>query len=245
MTRRRTGGGVNFGQSAVASVQADMREKNMTAHRDETESSFFVFGHRAIKACIALDDPRLMDGSAFLTEFPIRKSWTVCEHLSTPEKAWAYQQETSPVLIVHGFILCQACSNRNLLTGQEGFNAMLRFSIPQDDLFFNRYIMKHEVPDDFCHRARLSQGTLNPSEKRRRVCKHLNTSQKLLDHYASQKTLYWQKDILLCADCLDEVKNGDGDGVHDHGLLLPERLFSEQVVAPLCLLNNARFGLQG
>ena len=212
----------------------------MSAKRDKTRSTYFVAGPKP--GVWGTPHPSFFAATdGYLT----RKSWTVCEHLSSPEKAMSYQQESSPILIVHGFILCRACNNRNILTGQDGFNTMLRFSSPHDDSFFQRFIMGEDASDDYSSWVKLLSGSEDESEKNRHVCTHLNTDEKLYAHYASRKILFWHQDMLLCASCLEELGNGEKSSVEESGLLLRGRSFSEKIVAPLCLINEEYFGLRG
>ena len=212
----------------------------MAAKRDKTRSTYFVAGPRPGVWMAPKPSPfAAVDG--YLT----RKSWTVCEHLSSPEKVMSYQQEPNPILIVHGFILCRECNSRNILTGQDGFNAMLRASSPQDDSFFQRFIMGEDVPDEYTSWVKLLSGSEDESEKKRHVCPHLDTDEKLYAHYASRKVLFWHQDMLLCASCLEELGNGEKSSVEESGLLLWGRSFSERIVAPLCFINEEYFGLRG
>jgi hypothetical protein len=212
----------------------------MTAKRDTSRSTYFVIGAPAMSACAA----HSAGGLILRDRFPNRKTWTVCEHLSTPERVMAYHQETSPILIVHGFILCHECNNRNTLIGQEGFEKMLRASVPQDDVFFQKFIMKEDVPDSYCYWAKLQEGTSDSADNRKHVCSHLNTQEKLNSHYASKRKLFWHQDGLMCAGCLDEIKNGNTDVVENSSLKLQNTVFAEQIVGPLCLINNEYFGVK-
>jgi hypothetical protein len=216
----------------------------MTAKRDESRNTYFVIGAHTINACMAKDANGT--GSAMVMNgYADTKAWTICEHLSTPEKVLAYHQEKNPILIVHGFVLCQGCNNRNILTGQDGFNKMLRSSVPQDDIFFQKLIMKEEIPDEYCYWAKLLPGSDEKTERSKHICVHLNTSQKLNAHYASRQMLFWHQDSLLCAPCLNDVKNGKSDAIEDNGVRLHAKTFTEQIIGPLCLTNNEHFGLQG
>lgn len=216
----------------------------MAAKRDKSRNTYFVIGSHTIAACVA-KDAGVLHGSMIINGYPDKKAWTVCEHLSTPEKVLAYHQGNSPILIVHGFVLCQECNNRNILTGQDGFNKMLRSSVPQDDVFFQKFIMKEDVPDEYCYWAKLLPGSDEKAERSKQVCVHLKTSQKLNAHYASRQTLFWHQDHLLCAACLDDLKNGKSRIIEDKGVKLQEKLFAEKIIGPLCHTNNEYFGLQG
>jgi len=220
-----------------------LREKggNMTAKRDGSRSTYFVIGAPAMNACAAYS----AGGLILKNRITNKMAWTVCEHLSTPEKVLAYHQETDPILIVHGFVLCQECNNRNIITGLEGFDRMLRSAVPQDDIFFKKYIMKEEVPDSYCYWAKLQPGTDDSDEKHKHVCKHLDTSHKLNAHYVSRQALFWHRDNLLCTNCLEEVKNGNEDVIVKNSLKLHDYMFTEQIVGPLCLINSEYFGLKG
>lgn len=212
----------------------------MAAKRDTSRSTYFVIGAPSMNACAA----HSAGGLILKKRIPSNKTWTICEHLSTPEKVLAYHQETNPILIVHGFVLCQECNNRNILTGQEGFDMMLRSAVPQDDNFFQKFIMKEDVPDCYCYWAKLHPGTDDIDGRHKHVCRHLNTSHKLNAHYASRRTLFWHQDSLLCAACLDDMKNGNRDAIENNGLSLQDNLFTEQIVAPLCMINSEHFGFK-
>jgi len=227
------------GQSGKAKL-----DRIMTATRDESRNTYFVIGAHTVTACVA-QDAGVTNGSMGMNGYPDKKAWTICEHLSTPEKVLAYHQEKSPILIVHGFVLCQECNNRNILTGQDGFNKMLRSSVPQDDLFFHKLIMKGDSPDEYCHWVKLLPGSDEKTERSKHVCAHLKTAQKLNAHYASRQMLFWLQDSLLCAACLNDFKNGKSDTIEDKGVRLHEKIFTEQIIGSLCLTNTAHFGLQG
>jgi len=212
----------------------------MAAKRDLSRSTYFVISAPAMNACAA----HSAGGLILKDRIPNRKAWTICEHLATPEKVLAYHKEASPILITHGFVLCQGCNNRNILTGHEGFDRMLRSAVPKDDMFFQRVIMNEDVPDSYCHWAKLHQGSEDAGEKHKHVCKHLNTSHKLNAHYASRQALFWHRDSLLCAACLEDMKNGNWDASEKDSLKLQDNLFTEQIVGPLCLINNEHFGLK-
>jgi hypothetical protein len=212
----------------------------MAAKRDTSRSTYFVIGVPAMNACAA----HSAGGLILQHSVASTKAWTICEHLSTPEKVFAYHQETDPILIIHGFVLCQECNNRNILTGNEGFDRMLRSAVPKDDVFFQKFIMKEEVPDSYCYWTKLHQGTDATGEKHKHVCRHLNTAHKLNTHYASRHPLFWHKDSLLCADCLTEMKNGNGDEIAKDSLKLHDNMFTQQIVGPLCLANSEHFGLR-
>jgi hypothetical protein len=212
----------------------------MAAKRDTSKSTYFVIGAPSVSACAA----HSANGLILKESFPNRKTWTICEHLSTPEKVMAYHREASPILIVHGFVLCQECNNRNILIGQDGFEKMLRSSVPQDDSFFQKFIMKRSVPDSYCYWAKLREGTDDHADSHKHVCIHLNTSEKLNSHYASRQKLFWHQDSLICANCLDEINNGNMDAVENSSLKLQDAVFTEQVVGPLCLMNNEHFGFK-
>ena len=212
----------------------------MAVKRDMSRSTFFVIGTPAMNACAAHSAGDLVIENRFIS----KKTWTVCEHLSTPDKVMAYHQGSDPILIVHGFVVCQECNNRNILTGQDGFDRMLRSSIPQDDIFFQKFIMKEEVPDSYCYWAKLQQGTDDNATSHKNVCRHLNTPQKLNAHYASRQKLFWHRDNLLCADCLDEINNGNMAVVENSSLKLHDSVFTEQIVGALCLINNDHFGFK-
>ena len=216
----------------------------MTAKRDKSRNTYFITGSNAINACVTKDAHGPV-GSMMTNGYPDKKAWTVCEHLSTPEKVLAYHRKESPILIVHGFVLCQECNNRNILTGQDGFNKMLRSSVPQDDIFFQNLIMKEEIPDEYCYWTKLLPGSNEKAERSKHVCAHLKTPQKLNAHYASRQMLFWHQDSLLCAACLDDLKNGKTTAAENNGLKLHEKLFSEQIIGPLCHTNNQHFGLRG
>lgn len=216
----------------------------MAAKQNKSRSTYFVVGPHTINACAAKDANGVV-GSMMMDGNTDKKAWTMCEHLSTPEKVLAYHRGENPILIVHGFVLCQECHNRNILTGQDGFNQMLRNSVPHDDIFFQKLIMKEEVPDEYCYWAKLQPGSDEKAEKSKHVCVHLETSQKLNAHYASRQTLFWLRDSLLCASCLDEIKNGKSDTVEGNKIKLHEKRFTEQLIGPLCLINNEHFGLRG
>ncbi len=212
----------------------------MAAKRDPSRSTYFVIGVPSMKACAA----HSASGLILKNRYPDQKAWTVCKHLSTPEKAMAYHREKSPILIVHGFVLCQKCNNRNILTGQEGFNRMLRFAVPQDDTFFQKYIMKEDVADSYCYWTTLAPGTDGDGESHKHVCRHLNTSRKLNAHYASKQTLFWYQDSLLCAACLNDINNGNRDIAENGTLKLHDDIFTKEIVGPLCVINSAHFGLK-
>lgn len=212
----------------------------MAAKRDTSRSTYFVIGAPTMNACAA----NSVGGLILKKRIPDNKAWTVCEHLSTPEKVLAYHQETNPILIIHGFVMCQECNNRNILTGQEGFDRMLRSAVPQDDVFFQKFIMKEEVPDSYCYWAKLQPGTDDTDERQKHVCRHLNTSHKLNAHYASKQALFWHQDNLLCAGCLNEMKNGNWDVIAKNSLKLHDNMFTEQIVGPLCTINSEFFGLK-
>lgn len=216
----------------------------MTAKRDNSRNTYFVIGAHTINACVVKD----VDGAGgpmAMKSNSDKKPWTVCEHLSSAEKVLTYHKGKKPILIVHGFVLCQECNNRNILTGQNGFNKMLRSSVPQDDIFFQKLIMKEEVPDEYCYQVKLLSGSDEKAERSKHVCVHLKTSQKLNAHYASRQTLFWLEDSLLCAACLNDVNNGKSDAIEDKGVRLQENIFTEQIIGPLCLTNNRHFGLRG
>ena len=216
----------------------------MTAKQDKSRNTYFVVGTHNVTACAAKYADRPV-GSMAMNGYSEKKVWTVCEHLSTPEKVLAYHREKSPILIVHGFVLCQECNNRNILTGQDGFNRMLRSSVPKDDIFFQKIIMKEESADEYCYWAKLLPGSDEKDERSKHVCVHLETSQKLNAHYASRQMLFWHRDSLLCAACLDDLNNGEPDIIESKAVKLHEKSFSEQIVGPLCHTNNEYFGLQG
>lgn len=215
----------------------------MVAKHDKTRSTFFVMGPHTINACLALSDGIPGKGS-FSTGFLQSRIWTICEHLASPENALEYHKEMNPILIVHGFVLCHECNNRNILTGQEGFNKMLRESVPQDDAFFQKFIIKKDVLDENCYWAKLTSGTNENTENRKRICPHLNTPQKLNAHYASKQMLYWHRGNLMCDACRDDVKNGKADAIEKSSLELQEKMFTEQFITPLCLINRKYFGPQ-
>lgn len=212
----------------------------MAAKRDTSRSTFFVIGAPAMNACAV----HSAGGHILENRFSSKKTWTVCEHLSTPEKVMAYHRETSPILIVHGFVLCHECNNRHILTGQEGFDRMLRFSVPQDDIFFQKFIMKEDVPDSYCYWAKLQQGTSDADGNHKHVCRHLNTSRKLNAHYASRRKLFWLQDGLMCASCLDDINNGNMEVVENSSLKMHDNVFTKQIVGQLCLMNNEYFAFK-
>lgn len=212
----------------------------MAAKQDMSRSTYFVIGAPDMSVCAA----HSAGGLILRRRIPSNKAWTICEHLSTPEKVLAYHKETNPILIVHGFVLCQECNNRNILSGNEGFDRMLRSAVPQDDIFFQKFIMKEEMPDSCSYWAKLYQGTGDIGEKHKHVCRHLNTSHKLNSHYASRQALFWHQDSLLCAACLEKTKNGNGDEIEKDSLKLHDNIFTQQFVAPLCMINSERFGLR-
>jgi hypothetical protein len=213
----------------------------MAAKRDTSRSTYFVIGAPAANACAA----HSAGGLIIRERMPSSKAWTICEHLSTPEKVLAYHLEKDPILIVHGFVLCQECNNRNILNGSEGFDRMLRSAVPKDDVFFQKFIMKEEVPDRHCYWAKLHPGTGDGDASLKHVCRHLNTSHKLNAHYASRQALFWQQDSLLCAACLEDMKNGNGEIIAKGSLKLHDNIFTKQIVGPLCLMNSEHFGLKG
>jgi hypothetical protein len=217
---------------------------HMAAKRDKSRNTYFAVGPHTIGTCMAKTVGGA-GGSMVINGYADKKAWTVCEHLSTPEKVLAYHQGGSPILIVHGFVLCQECNNRNILTGQDGFNKMLRNSVPQDDIFFQKLIMKEEIPDEYCYWVKLLPGNDEKYERSKHVCVHLKTSRKLNAHYASRQTLFWHQDSLLCADCLDEAKNGKSNVIEENRVRLHEKIFTERIIGPLCLTNTKHFGLQG
>ena len=90
--------------------------------------------------------------------------------------------------------------------------------------------MKEEVPDEYCYWAKLHPGSDENSERSKHVCVHLKTSQKLNAHYASRQSLFWHQDSLLCATCLNDIKNGKADAIEDKGVRLHEKLFTEQII---------------
>jgi hypothetical protein len=212
----------------------------MAAKQDRSRSIYFILDTPIKNACAA----HSAAGLILKNSSSDKKTWTVCEHLSTSEKVLAYHQKTSPILIVHGFVLCQECNNRNILTGQQGFNQMLRSAVPQDDIFFQKIIMKEDIPDKYCYWAKLHPGTNDVTENQKHVCSHLNTAEKLNAHYASKQKLYWHLDSLICAECLDEMNNGNMDVVENGSLKIHGNLFTEQIVGPLCLINNEYFGFK-
>jgi hypothetical protein len=216
----------------------------MAAKRDESRNTYFAISTHKTNTCIVKNAEEPV-GSMTINGYPDKKVWTVCEHLSTPEKVLSYHQGKNPILIVHGFVLCQECNNRNILTGQDGFNKMLRSSVPQDDIFFQKIIMKEEAPDEYCHWAKLLPGSDERGERSKHVCVHLKTSQKLNAHYASRQMLFWHQDRLLCAACLDDLRNGNSDAIEDNGIRLHEKMFADQIIGPLCHTNNEYFGLRG
>jgi hypothetical protein len=212
----------------------------MAAKRDTSRSTYFVIGAPAMSACAA----HSAGGLIMRDRFPNRLTWTVCEHLSTAEKVMAYHREISPILIVHGFVLCHECNNRNTLSGQEGFEKMLRASVPQDDVFFQKFIMKEDIPDSYCYWTKLQEGTGDSPRSHKHVCSHLSTQEKLNVYYASKRKLFWHQDGLICTSCLDEIKNGNTDAVESGSLKLQDTVFAEQIVGPLCLINNEFFGFK-
>ena len=212
----------------------------MAAKRDRSKSTYFVIGVPNMSTCAAHSAGSLM----FKRNYPIKKAWTVCEHLSTAEKVMTYHQESNPILIIHGFVLCQECNNRNILTGQEGFDQMLRAAVPKDDIFFQKFIMKEDIPDNFCYWAKLHNGTHDDAEGHKHVCRHLNTSRKINAHYASRQPLFWYQDRLLCSSCLNELKNGNEEVIDSSVSKLHDNMFTEQIVGPLCTTNTEHFGLK-
>ena len=214
----------------------------MAAKHDSTRDTFFVVGAPGTATCVARDG----NGHAMPAgRYPEKKTWTVCAHLCSPEKALQYHAEETPILIVHGFVFCQECNNRNILTGQEGFNLMLRGAVPQDDMFFQRFIMKEDLPDAYCYWAKLRAGDEDPKQHRRQVCMHLSDARKLHNHYAASRPLFWHQGSLVCSSCFDALKNGETNLFTAAETRPSESYFTETIVGALCWLNRQHFGIKG
>lgn len=184
----------------------------MGAHLDKTGRIYFLREHleRELPSAGATvgdypEDLPLINNK--LSTSKTRPSWSVCRHLSSPERLLHYFQASGSIMVLLGKCICHDCYEEIL--SQRGLDEYMQSSDHMTDMGFQNNFIEQLFKINRQVRE-TEEATANKTlpQSAWKVCPHVSDTQILQRLYAGLSPIFFQAGFLSCDACNYAIPTG-------------------------------------
>ena len=180
----------------------------------------------------------LMSTNNFAERDSVNYTWSVCPHLSEPDKVDKYYLSSGLIVIVFGRCFCENCLDMILL--QEDISELTKSSIPMTDKLFQENLVDPLIYCNYKFSKNIDRSGINEKHQTAWIsCPHMVTETGLKEVYSNGGQICIFESHLTCQSCFDKIPADSLVDLNCEGASISDTLFQEMIIDPLYLINYA------
>jgi hypothetical protein len=165
-------------------------------------------------------------------------TWSVCPHLSEPDKVDKYYLSSGLIVIVFGRCFCENCLDMILLQGD--ISELTKSSIPMTDKLFQETLVDPLIDSHYNFSKNIGCSGINKESQTAWIsCPHMVTETGLKEVYSNGGQICIFESYLTCQSCFDKIPTDSLVDLNCEGTSMSDALFQEMIIDPLYLINYA------
>jgi thiol-disulfide isomerase/thioredoxin len=163
-------------------------------------------------------------------------TWSVCPHLSEPDKVDKYYLSSGLIVIVFGRCFCENCLD--MILSQEDLSELTKLSIPMTDKLFQEYFIDPLIFSNHNFSKNYSYSGINGESRTAWVsCPHMANKAGLKEVYSNGGQICIFESYLTCQSCFDKIPTDGLVDLNYDGTSMSDALFQEMIINPLYSIN--------
>ena len=215
----------------------------MGAEVSTTEKIFLIPQKTDLKTgAIAVGTPILADSLAFgsarnITNRDANKyTWSVCSHLSEPDKIIEYYMSSGLIVIAYGKCFCENCLD--MIISQDNFSELANSSIAMTDKLFQQNFIDPLIHGNYNLSKSIGHiGVNEESPKTWISCHHLATERGLQKVYSNGGQICIFENYFTCQHCFDNIATDSLVDLLYNGTSMTDTIIQEKIIDPLYSIN--------
>ena len=208
-----------------------------------TEKYFLIPQNHNLKSgAIAVGTPMLADSLALSSiknvakRDPDKHTWSVCPHLSQPDKIIEYYMSSGLIVVVFGKCFCENCLD--MIISQDSFLELAKSSILMTDKLFQQNFIDPLILSNYNFSKAIGHiGVNEESPKTWISCPHLATEHGLQKVYSNGGQICIFEKYLTCQHCFDNIATDSLVDLLYKGTSMTDTNFQEKIIDPLYSVN--------
>lgn len=165
-----------------------------------------------------------------------KHTWSVCPHLSEPDKVDKYYLSSGLIVIVFGRCFCENCLD--MIISQDNLSELANSSIPMADKLFKQNFIDPLIHSNYNFSKSIGYiGVNEESPKTWISCHHLATEHGLKKVYSTGGQICIFENYFTCQHCFDNIATDSLVDLLYNGTSMTDTIFQEKIIDPLCSIN--------
>ena len=208
-----------------------------------TEKLFLIPQNLNLKSgAIAVGPPILADSLAhesvknIAKRDPNKHTWSVCPHLSKPDKIIEYYMSSGLIVIAYGQCFCENCLD--MIISQDNFSELAKSSIPMTDQLFQQNFIEPLIHSNYNFSKSIGQIGVNEEYPETWIsCHHLATEHGLQKVYSNGGQICIFENYFTCQQCFNNIATDSLVDLLYNGTPMTDAIFQEKIIDPLYSIN--------
>lgn len=184
-----------------------------------------------------LSDSLALDQSKNISKRDANKhTWSVCPHLSKPDKIIEYYMSSGLIVIAYGKCFCENCLDT--IISQDNFSELANSSIAMTDKLFQQNFIDPLIHGNYSFSKSIGHiGGNQESSMTWISCHHLATERGLQKVYSNGGQICIFENYFTCQECFDNIATDSLVDLLYNGTSMTDTIFQEKIIDPLYSIN--------